>query len=73
MLISDSRLPKEVIPNSYHLFIEPNPEAGTFKGRVLINVTWQENGRKITLNADPELQISQSDVTVNQVGLDDNS
>lgn len=68
-LISDTRLPREVTPNSYNLQLEPNPSEGTFKGRVRINVTWQEPTDKITLHAHEDLDVFK--IIVTQFAPDD--
>lgn len=62
-LISDGRLPREVIPNRYKLEIQPFPNDGNFKGTVKINITWVERTDEITLHADPALEIVETLVT----------
>lgn len=58
-------------PNSYRLELQPYPEEGKFKGRVKVNITWQETTSKITLHVHPDLQVSHSEVTVTQYVGDD--
>ncbi|KAI4458976.1 protease m1 zinc metalloprotease [Holotrichia oblita] len=72
-LISDTRLPKEISPNSYKVKVQPFPEEGYFKGEVRINVTWQESTDLITLHAHNELEISEKDIAVIQFMADDES
>ena len=62
-LISDGRLPREVIPNRYKLDIQPFPNDGYFKGTVKINITWVERTDEITLHADAALEIVETLVT----------
>lgn len=65
-LISDSRLPKEITPNSYDIELRPLIEDSTFTGTVKINASWQEQTNKITLHAHHDLQIDDSDIRVTQ-------
>ncbi|KAK2586542.1 hypothetical protein KPH14_011433 [Odynerus spinipes] len=60
------RLPKEAVPESYHLEIEPMIKEGKFKGRVRINITCTDMSDRITFNAHPDLEIS-SDVKVREL------
>ncbi|XP_063926090.1 aminopeptidase N [Zophobas morio] len=62
-LVADSRLPREISPNSYNLEIAPQLNEGTFNGRIRINVTWQEPTDKITLHAYENLDIFKIIVT----------
>jgi hypothetical protein len=64
----DSHLPRDVIPNAYHLELRPFPEEGYFTGRVRINVTCQRATNAITLHAHENLHIAHSEVTVRQLG-----
>jgi len=64
----DSDLPKNVLPEAYHLELRPFPEEGYFTGRVRINVTCHKATHAITLNAHENLQIAHSEVTVRQLG-----
>jgi hypothetical protein len=64
----DSDLPRDVLPESYHLEIRPFPEEGYFTGRVRINVTCHKATDAITLHAHENLQIAHSEVTVRQLG-----
>nr|XP_050853795.1 aminopeptidase N [Vespula vulgaris] len=60
------RLTEKVIPSSYHLEIEPLMDEGKFKGRVKINVTCMDMLDRITVNAHPDLQIS-NDVRIREL------
>ncbi|XP_017774148.1 PREDICTED: aminopeptidase N [Nicrophorus vespilloides] len=62
-LISDNRLPRNVVPTFYKLEIQPIPETRTFKGTVWINMTWVTATDEIVLHADEELEINEVDVT----------
>lgn len=68
-LISETRLPREVIPNSYFLDLRPYIEEGYFEGKVKINITWQEPTSEITLHAHQDLEIK--NITVVQTVPDD--
>ncbi|KAB0800196.1 hypothetical protein PPYR_05936 [Photinus pyralis] len=70
-LIVDSRLPREIAPNSYTIELHPFPEEGYFKGKVKINLTWHEPANKITLHAHEDLVIEHSEVKVTQIVPDD--
>lgn len=72
-LIADGRLTREVTPNSYKLELQPFPENGFFKGRIKINITWQETSDQIVLHAHQDLEISNSEVSVTQYVSDDES
>lgn len=61
-----NKLPEKVIPSSYHLKIEPFIDKGTFKGQVKINLTCMDILDRITVNAHPDLQIS-NDVKVREL------
>jgi hypothetical protein len=64
----DSNLPRNVLPDAYHLELHPFPEEGYFTGCVRINVTCHKATHAITLHADENLQIAHSEVTVRQLG-----
>lgn len=70
-MISDTRLPREVTPNSYRLKLCPCPETGVFEGTVWINITWQDTTDKITLHVHKDLQIAHDEVKVIQHTADD--
>lgn len=69
-LISDSKLPGEVVPNNYTLDLRPNIDDNTFTGKVKIILTWQEPTNQITLHASHDLEILTSDVKINRLGID---
>jgi hypothetical protein len=64
----DSNLPKDVLPEAYHLELRPFPEEGYFTGRVRINITCHKATHAITLHAHENLQIAHSEVTVRPLG-----
>lgn len=70
-IISDSRLPGEIIPNNYTLDLRPNLADSLFSGKVKIVLTWQEPTNKISLHASHDLEIVDSDVKLMQIGFDD--
>ena len=63
----DSDLPRDVLPEAYHLELCPYPEEGYFTGRVRINITCHKATHAITLHAHENLQIAHSEVTVRQL------
>jgi hypothetical protein len=70
-LISDSKLPGEIIPNNYTLDLRPNIDESIFSGKVKIVLTWQEPTNKITLHASNDLEIADTDIKLFQIVLDD--
>lgn len=55
------RLPKEVIPIHYDLFLHPKLQEGTFSGKVTILIDVQDNRKTIALH--------QQDLTITSVKL----
>lgn len=70
-LISDSRLPGEITPNNYTIDLRPNIEESTFSGKIKIIMTWQEPTNQITIHAAHELEISESDIKLSKIGMDE--
>lgn len=70
-LISDSRLPGEIVPNNYTLDLRPNLEESSFTGKIKIIMTWQEPTNKITLHASHDLEIADGDIKLSHIGIDD--
>jgi len=64
----DSYLPRDVLPEAYHLELRPFPGDGYFTGRVRINVTCHKATHAITLHAHENLHIAHSEVGVRQLG-----
>ncbi|XP_037950575.1 aminopeptidase N [Teleopsis dalmanni] len=56
-LISDVRLPKDVIPENYELRLYPNIDDCTFEGNMKMNIFWKEDSKKISFHAHYDLQI----------------
>lgn len=69
-LISDTRLPGEIIPNNYTLDLRPNVEESTFTGKVVIIMTVHEPTNRVVLHAAHELEIAENEVKLTQVGID---
>lgn len=63
-LISESRLPQDLVPNSYKLDLHPNFQDNTFHGRVLINATVLKWTNEIQLHSQVDMQIDTQDVLV---------
>lgn len=64
-LIPDARLPKDVIPTNYIINIRPNMEEGSFTGNIKMNLSWNDDTRKISLHAHFELNIE--DVKIRKI------
>ncbi|KAJ8940801.1 hypothetical protein NQ318_007887, partial [Aromia moschata] len=62
-LISQERLPQDVTPNGYHLYVQPYPTDGYFDGKVKINVTVQHKAYELLLHAHPDLVIIDCNIT----------
>ncbi|KAG7187593.1 hypothetical protein KM043_016661 [Ampulex compressa] len=62
------RLPKEIVPTSYHLELQPFIEEAKFKGRVKVNVTWTDTSDRITLSVHPDIRITDAEVRIIQLG-----
>lgn len=69
-LISESRLPGEMEPNSYKLDLHPSFLDNTFHGRVVINATVMKWTNEITLHCQVDMQIDTQDVLVRRVNPD---
>ncbi|XP_041449653.1 leucyl-cystinyl aminopeptidase isoform X2 [Drosophila obscura] len=70
MGISEDRLPKEIIPLSYEIQIEPNIEEQTFCGYVKINLRWIADLKKIVLHAHFDLILKDDKIKLNQIKRD---
>lgn len=57
-LISDTKLPGDVTPNSYNIKLHPNPEVGNFSGEIRINTTVQHRTKQISMHKHPDLTIT---------------
>lgn len=69
--VSQRRLPREVVPTSYHLELQPFIGNDKFKGRIKINVTWTDTSDTIILNAHPHLDISDYNVRATEMSLEE--
>jgi Peptidase M1 N-terminal domain len=70
-LISDTRLPGEIVPNNYTLDIRPIIEESTFTGKVKIVMTFQEPTNKVVLHASHDLEIAENDIKLLMIGIDE--
>lgn len=66
-LITDTKLPKNVLPNHYTLELKPNFEDNSFSGTVKINISFIEESKEIFLHTYSELEIQESTVKVRQI------
>ncbi|KAF7279863.1 hypothetical protein GWI33_006670 [Rhynchophorus ferrugineus] len=57
-LISDTKLPGDVTPNSYTLKLHPYPDHGNFSGEISINATVQHQTKQVVLHKHPDLRIN---------------
>lgn len=70
-LISDSRLPGEIVPNNYTLDLRPNLEESTFSGKIKIVMTWLEPTNQITIHAHTDMELAESDIKLSKIGMDE--
>ncbi|XP_066246461.1 aminopeptidase N isoform X1 [Euwallacea similis] len=56
-LISDTKLPRAVTPNSYNIKLHPYAEHGNFSGEIRINATIQHRTKQISIHKHVDLKI----------------
>lgn len=66
-LIPDARLSKDVIPTSYILDIRPNMIDDTFTGIIKMNLSWNDDTKKISLHAHHDLNIEEKDIILRKI------
>ncbi|XP_030557590.1 aminopeptidase N [Drosophila novamexicana] len=66
-LLTDDRLPTDIIPQSYEIHLEPNYEKGTFSGHVKINLVWKSDTNKIALHAHFDLNINDKKIVLRKL------
>ncbi|XP_055377677.1 aminopeptidase N [Condylostylus longicornis] len=66
-LIPDARLSKDVIPTSYVVNIRPNLDDGTFMGDIKMNLSWNDETKKISLHAHFDLEINEKDIKIRKL------
>ncbi|XP_070504171.1 aminopeptidase N-like [Chironomus tepperi] len=69
-LVSETKLPGEVVPNNYTLDLRPNVDEATFTGSVVIVVTFQEPTNKVVLHASHSLDIAENEIKLVETGID---
>ena len=69
--VNQRRLPTEVVPNSYHVELQPFIGNDKFNGRVRIHVTWTDISDTIVLNAHPDLAITKYNVKIIQASFEE--
>lgn len=60
---TDAKLPRDITPNGYHIYLKPYPEKDTYEGKIQINVTVLHATNEIVLHADEDLNIVSTTVT----------
>ncbi|KRG00711.1 aminopeptidase N [Drosophila mojavensis] len=66
-LITDDRLPKDVIPQSYDIYLEPKIEENTFSGNIKMNLTWKSDSKKISIHAHFNLDINDKKIVLRKI------
>lgn len=69
-VMSEFRLPKQIAPSSYYLELQPFLLEGRFKGKVKINITWQDTTNEIVLHAHQDLEIINDKIKITQYSPD---
>jgi len=69
-LISDTRLPGEIVPNNYTIDLRPNMEESKFTGKIKIVMTWQEPTNQITIHCHNDLEVAENTIRLSQIGVD---
>uniref|UniRef100_A0A182SLF0 Aminopeptidase n=1 Tax=Anopheles maculatus TaxID=74869 RepID=A0A182SLF0_9DIPT len=63
-LISDTKLPTDLVPSGYSLFLHPMLEKSTFAGHVNITMMCAKSTNQITLHAHHDLTVDELDLEV---------
>uniref|UniRef100_A0A182FIT5 Aminopeptidase n=1 Tax=Anopheles albimanus TaxID=7167 RepID=A0A182FIT5_ANOAL len=63
-LISDVRLPADLVPVSYSLYLHPDLQRATFTGTVNITILCTKRTNQITLHAHHDLRVDEVNLTV---------
>lgn len=63
-LITDYRLPTDIVPESVSLDLYPDMATSTFTGKMKVNITWKAETKAIELHAHYDLNIDESNVRV---------
>ncbi|KAH8379861.1 hypothetical protein KR009_007687, partial [Drosophila setifemur] len=66
-VITEDRLPKEVIPLSYEIQIDPDIEAKTFNGNVEIHLKWVSDSKKVYFHAHLDLLIDHRKIKLTKI------
>lgn len=69
-LTTDERLPEEVIPLGYELYLEPNFEECRFTGLMKMNLSWKADSKKIYFHSHFDVTIDDKKIRLHQVGGD---
>ena len=69
-LVSETKLPGEIIPNNYTLDLRPNVDESTFSGNVVITITFQEPTNKVVLHASHALDVAENEIKLYEIGID---
>ncbi|KAH8270161.1 hypothetical protein KR018_005007 [Drosophila ironensis] len=63
----EERLPKEITPLSYAVYIEPNIETKDFNGAIQIHLKWILDSKKIFFHAHSDLDINENQITLKMI------
>ena len=69
-LVSETKLPGEVVPNNYTLDLRPNIDESTFNGNIVIVITFHEPTNKVVLHASHTLDVAENEIKLYEIGID---
>ncbi|XP_039233335.1 aminopeptidase N isoform X2 [Drosophila yakuba] len=70
-VISEVRLPKEVLPLNYEVLIEPHISNHNFEGSVKIHLRWITDSKKVNFHAHDSLLIDYRQIKLNRINMGD--
>ncbi|XP_026832531.1 aminopeptidase N [Drosophila erecta] len=70
-VISEVRLPNDVLPLNYEVLIEPHIDNQSFEGSVKIHLRWIEDAKKVNFHAHDSLLIDDRQIKLNRINMED--
>ncbi|XP_043064421.1 aminopeptidase N isoform X2 [Drosophila ficusphila] len=69
-IISEVRLPSDILPLSYEVNIEPNFESQNFKGNIKMHLKWILDSKKVHFHADFNLIIDERSIKLSRLNME---
>lgn len=69
-LTTDERLPEDVIPLRYELYLEPNFKECRFSGLMKMNLSWKADSKKIYFHSHFDVTIDDKKIRLQRVDGD---